>query len=115
MEPTRVDERFQERRRESAGPQPVARVISRLLSSRGYDREQSAGRLATAWAEVAPPAFRNRSRAGAVRRGVLEVVVSHSALVQEMGFHKEEVLRRLGEAVPAEGIADIKCRVGDVS
>jgi hypothetical protein len=46
---------------------------------------------------------------------VLEVVVSHSALVQEMGFHKEEVLRRLGEAVPAEGIADIKCRVGDVS
>ena len=110
-----MDERFQERRRESAGPQPVSRVMSRLLSSRGYAREQSADRLATAWEEVAPPAFRNRSRAGAVRRGVLEVVVSHSALVQEMGFHKEEVLRRLGEAVPAEGIADIKCRVGDVS
>lgn len=111
----RVDERFQERRRESAGPQSVGRVISRLLSSRGYDREQSAGRLAAVWEEVAPPSFRNRSRAGAVRRGVLEVVVSHSALVQEMGFHKEELLRRLGEAVPAEGIADIKCRVGDVS
>lgn len=111
----RVDEQFRERRRESTGPQAVGRVISRLLSSRGYDREQSAGRLAAVWEEVAPPSFRNRSRAGAVRRGVLEVFVSHSALVQEMGFHKEEVLRRLGEAVPAEGIADIKCRVGDVS
>ncbi len=110
-----MDERFQEKRRDATGPQSAARVIARLLSSRGYDREQSAGQLATAWEAVAPPAFRNRSRAGAVRRGVLEVVVSHSALVQEMGFHKEEVLRRLGEAIPAEGIADIKCRVGDVS
>jgi hypothetical protein len=37
--------------------------------------------------------------------------VTHSALVQEFGFHKREVLARLGELVPAEGITDIRCRV----
>ena len=97
----------------AAGSNVLSGIVSTITHM--YDREQSAGRLATVWEEIAPPSFKNRSRAGGVRRGVLEVVVSHSALVQEMGFHKEEVLRRLGEAVPAEGIADIKCRVGDVS
>jgi hypothetical protein len=108
-------ERFEERRRDTAGPRPIGSVIARLFAGRGYDREQTAGRLESAWESVVPPAFRNRSRAGCVRRGVLEVVVSHSALVQEMGFHKEEMIRKLGEVVPAEGIADIRCRVGDVS
>jgi hypothetical protein len=42
---------------------------------------------------------------------VLEVFVSHSALVQEMGFHKRDVVARLGELVPAEGITDIRCRL----
>jgi hypothetical protein len=46
-----------------------------------------------------------------VRRGVLEVFVSHSALVQEFGFHKHEVLSALQKLVPAEGITDIRCRL----
>jgi len=28
-----------------------------------------------------------------------------------MGFHKREVLARLGQLVPGEGITDIRCRV----
>jgi len=28
-----------------------------------------------------------------------------------MGFHKRQVLARLRELVPAEGITDIRCRV----
>jgi hypothetical protein len=28
-----------------------------------------------------------------------------------MGFHKREVIARLGELVPAEGITDIRCRL----
>jgi hypothetical protein len=37
--------------------------------------------------------------------------VSHSAHVQEMGFHKRDVLARLNALVPAEGITDIRCRL----
>jgi hypothetical protein len=46
-----------------------------------------------------------------VRRGVLEVFVRHSALVQEFGFHKQGVLERLRQILPAAGIADIRCRI----
>jgi len=37
--------------------------------------------------------------------------VSHSALVQEMGFHKRDILAKLADIVPAEGITDIRCRL----
>jgi hypothetical protein len=50
-------------------------------------------------------------RQGVVRRGVLEVFVTHSALVQEMGFHKHEVIQKLQSLLPSEGITDIRCRL----
>lgn len=78
----------------------------------GYDREQSASQLESAWNEVVPETLRSGSRAGLVRRGVLEVVVTHSALAHEMGFHKRELVTRLQQLVPSEGINDIRCRVG---
>jgi hypothetical protein len=93
------------------GPRPIGSVMSRLLARTGYDRQQGAEGLAAAWQEAAPASLRGCSQAGLVRRGVLEVFVSHSALVQEMGFHKREVLERLGRLAPDEGIVDIRCRV----
>jgi hypothetical protein len=94
-----------------AGPPSIGRLMSRLMSRTGYDREHAAGSLETAWQQVAPESLRGASQPGLVRRGVLEVFVSHSALVQEMGFHKRDVVARLGELVPAEGITDIRCRL----
>jgi len=32
-------------------------------------------------------------------------------LVQEMGFLKRQIIARLNELVPAEGITDIRCRL----
>ncbi|NDC63667.1 MAG: DUF721 domain-containing protein [Planctomycetia bacterium] len=94
-----------------SGPAAIGRLVSRLLSRAGYDREQAAGSLEAAWQQAAPASLRGGSRPGLVRRGVLEVFVSHSALVQELGFHKRDVVARLGELVPAEGITDIRCRL----
>ena len=101
-------------RRESsipAGPRPIGSGMSRLLARTGYDRQQGRNLVDEAWRQVAPEGFRDASQAGLVRRGVLEVFVSHSALVQEMGFVKHDLLVRLGELLPQEGITDIRCRV----
>jgi hypothetical protein len=81
------------------------------MARTGYDRQQAAGGIAAAWLEVAPESFRGASQPGLVRRGVLDLFVSHSALVQEMGFHKRELLARLAALLPQEGITDIRCRV----
>jgi hypothetical protein len=93
------------------GPRAIGGVMSRLLARTGYGHVRGADGLEKAWNEAAPESLRGQSRAGLVRRGVLEVFVSHPALVQEMGFQKRDVLARLAALVPAEGITDIRCRV----
>jgi hypothetical protein len=97
--------------RPPGGPQPIGRAVSRLLARTGYAGEQASAALAAAWQEAAPESFRSGSQPGLVRGGVLEVFVSHSALVQEFGFHKPAVLGRLQALVPAAGITDIRLRV----
>lgn len=99
----------------AGGPRAIGNVVSGLMARFGYDREQAASQLETAWNEVVPETLRSGSRAGLVRRGVLEVVVTHSALAQELGFHKHELIRQLQKIVPSEGITDIRCRVDTLS
>ncbi|MCX7405848.1 MAG: hypothetical protein CK530_06595 [Planctomycetaceae bacterium] len=95
----------------SRGPTKIGSIISRLMARTGYDSQQSSSHLAAAWQQAAPASCRGASQPGLVRRGVLEVFVSHSALVQELGFQKRDVLTRLSALVPAEGITDIRCRL----
>ena len=71
----------------SSGPQPIGRVLSRLMARAGYDREHAAADLEAAWRQAVPESLRAASRPGLVQRGVLEVFVSHSALVQEFCLH----------------------------
>lgn len=56
-----------------------------------------------------PPA-----RAGQVRRGVLEVLVANSTVMQELSFEKTRLVARLAELVPEEKIRDLKFRVGTI-
>ena len=95
------------------GPQAIGRVLSRLLARTGYDREQASESLAAAWQAAVPETLAAHCRPGRVRRGVLEVFVSHSAVSQEFSFHKPAVLERLRVALPAAAITDIRCRLAD--
>ncbi len=95
----------------ATGPTAIGRLMSRLLARTGYDREQGASGIHEAWLEAVPGHLRALSQPGLVRRGVLEVFVTHSALVQEMGFHKRDMVARLAELLPGEGITDIRCRL----
>jgi predicted nucleic acid-binding Zn ribbon protein len=96
-----------------AGPQAIGRIVSRLLARTGYDREQGAEAVAAAWREAVPAGLAAHARAGRVRRGVLEVFVSHSAVIQEFSFQKQALLARLQASLPAAGITDIRCRLAD--
>ena len=92
-------------------PRPIGSLITRLMARTGYDRQQGNDALRKAWDELAPASLQGSSQPGTVRRGVLEVFVSHSALIQEMGFHKRGLLQKLQTRVPGEGITDIRCRL----
>ena len=49
-----------------------------------------------------------------MRRGVLEVWVQNSTLVQELSFEKTRLLKTLAQLVPDEKIRDLKFRVGPI-
>lgn len=93
-------------------PQPIGDVLGELLARRGYGRVQSAARLAAAWSETVGPAWSPQSWPGSIRRGVLEVCVANSTLLQEMSFQKAELLAGLVARLPDERIRDLRFRVG---
>ncbi|HEX4143403.1 MAG TPA: DciA family protein [Pirellulales bacterium] len=97
-----------------AKPKPIGNIVAELLARRGYGRLQAADACATAWQQAAGGALAACSRAGQVRRGVLEVWVQNSTLVQELSFEKTRLLAALAQLVPDEKIRDLKFRVGPI-
>ncbi len=96
------------------GPQHVSEILAQLMARRGYARQQGAAASHEAWNEAAGPLAAKYTRAGTVRRGALEVIVANSTLVQELTFQKPQLLERLAELLPDEGIKDLRFRVGPI-
>ncbi|MEN6450463.1 MAG: DUF721 domain-containing protein [Thermoguttaceae bacterium] len=96
------------------GPQAIGELLSELMARRGYGRVQSAANYEAAWREAAGPLVAQYTRPGQLRRGTLEVIVAHSALVQELGFQKQKLLESLARLLPDDGIENLRFRVGSV-
>jgi predicted nucleic acid-binding Zn ribbon protein len=96
-------------------PKRIGNILAELMARRGYARERSGGVCAAAWSEAAGEALAACTRATQVRRGVLEVLVSNSMMMQEIGFQKTELLQRLVDLLPDENIRDLKFRVGPIT
>ncbi len=94
------------------GPQAIGDIMAQLMARRGFGRVQSAAALEAAWREAAGPLMAEHTQVGAVRRGTLEVVVRHSALMQELGYQKQAILQKLAALAPEEPIKDLRFRVG---
>ncbi|MEX0939168.1 MAG: DUF721 domain-containing protein [Pirellulales bacterium] len=107
-----VRQRREHARRAARSPKGIAGVMAEVLQQRGYARLLGQRDLDDAWRQAAGDAAARESAPGKVRRGVLEVVVAHSTLIQELTFAKGEIVRRLAELVPHERIRDVRFRVG---
>lgn len=94
------------------GPQKMGEVISALLSRKGYAHLQSGLELTTAWEEAVGQPHCQASRAGGVKRGVLEVVVKSSIVLQELTFRKKKLVALLVKSLPEHQITDLRFRVG---
>src|SRR5262245_47714196 len=95
------------------GPRALSEILGELFTARGYGRILARQELEDAWnAAVGEPLCR-QTQLGEVRRGVLNVTVSHPALLEELAaFRKPELLAALRSGAPATTIHDIRFRVG---
>jgi hypothetical protein len=97
------------------GPRALSEILGELFTVRGYGRFWARQELEEAWdAAVGEPQCR-QTQLGEVRRGVLNVTVSHSALLEELAaFRKPALLAALRSGAPGTTIHDIRFRVGAV-
>ncbi|MBV9124546.1 MAG: DUF721 domain-containing protein [Planctomycetes bacterium] len=95
------------------GPEPLGEILSRLFAARGWGRRQGRLRLEEAWKEAAGPEVAEHTRPGALRRGVLEIVVDNTVLLQELAhFQKRRLLEQLRRRLPGTTLTDLRFRAG---
>jgi predicted nucleic acid-binding Zn ribbon protein len=96
------------------GPKQIGKVIAQLVSRRGYAQIHAAGEREEAWQAIAGEHLAAVSQMSALRRGVFEVLVANSMLMQELTFRKEELLKGLQQVLPDAGIKQLKFKVGRI-
>jgi predicted nucleic acid-binding Zn ribbon protein len=95
------------------GPERLGEILSRLFAARGWGRRQERLHLERAWADAVGPEFAAHTRPGALRRGVLEVVVDNAVLLQELThYHKRRLLEQLRRRLPDTPLTDLRFRAG---
>ncbi len=99
-----------------AGPEPIAEVLSRLFTQRGWGRPQQQRCLEDAWRQAAGEEIAARTQVVSLKRGVLEIQVADGILVQELaGFRKRQLLTAMQMKVEAGKIKDLRFRLSDKS
>ena len=105
------------RRRRVPVPQAkkMGDVVGQLLVKRGYANVQQASALDAVWNAAVGERFVSQTKAGQIKRGVLEVFVTNSAVIQELSFVKAKLVKALAISAADHKIRDIKFRVGNLS
>jgi predicted nucleic acid-binding Zn ribbon protein len=98
------------------GPRPLSEILGDLFTMRGYGRLLARQELEDAWNQAVGASCCAQTRLGEVRRGVLNVTVAHSTLLEELAaFRKPALLEAMRAGAPATTIHDIRFRVGSVA
>ena len=97
------------------GPRSLSEILSELFTVRGYARLHARQELEDAWSAAVGEPYCRQTKLGEVRRGVLNVTVAHSTLLEELAaFRKSDLLAALRSGAPATPIRDIRFRVGTI-
>jgi len=95
-------------------PKEIRNVIAQLVQRKGYAQVRAAGERDEAWQEAVGEPLVSLTRVAGIRRGVFEVLVANSLMMQELTFRKEELLSNLQDRLPEEGIKQLRFRLGSI-
>jgi predicted nucleic acid-binding Zn ribbon protein len=89
-------------------PEAVGGVLGRVLDDLGLSREMAGWRAVEAWPELVGTRVALHSRAVAFRDGTLHVEVEGSAWMQELGYLKRDLVRRIQQHLGSEDVRDVR-------
>ncbi len=98
------------------GTQPIAAILSDLVTRRGFAHVRGQEHLETAWRTAIGEPGAKYTRVGALRRGTLEILVANSVLLQELvGFQKQSLLANLQKELDSKDVQDIRFRLDETT
>lgn len=101
--------------RQARGPKTLSNVLDALMARNGYGRMMAASDLELAWIKVLGKSKAEMTKIGAIKRGLLNVTVSNSCLLEELRqFRKPELLKALRATSGGTSLTDIRFRQGSV-
>jgi predicted nucleic acid-binding Zn ribbon protein len=98
-------------------PKRINNVIAQLVQRKGYAQIRTASQREAAWqsalAQQGAERWADSTRVAGLKRGVLEVQVANSLLMQELTFRKESLLASLQDALPDDAVKRLRFTIGD--
>ncbi len=94
------------------GPQPIGDILAELMARKGFARARGEEAYRVAWQEAVGEPVAQYTRTGKLRRGLLEIFVANSMLIQELTFAKAGLLKSINQKLPDENIRDLRFKVG---
>ena len=82
------------------------------MSRKGFAQQESTNDLAEVWKALVGESLKDKTRIGLLKRNVLEVYVSSSAVNQQLTFQKAQLVKQLQKQLPKENIKDIRFKIG---
>ena len=95
-------------------PRNAADVIARVLTKRSVAATKTSESLNEIWRQSVAEPFADHTRPVSVRRGVLEVLVSNSAVHQQLVFNKKSILSKIKKTELLKNLKDIRFKIGTV-
>ena len=102
---------YEQRKKRNA--QKVGDIVNQLMARRGYGQIIGSEQIREAWSEIAGP-IAPHCVPGNLKRGVLEIIVRNSAVMQELTFRKRQLIDDLANQFSEQTINDLRFRVGTI-
>jgi predicted nucleic acid-binding Zn ribbon protein len=100
-------------------PKRLGNVIAQLVQRKGYAQIRTASAREAAWqaalAQHEARQWTDSTRVAGLKRGVFEVQVANSLLMQELTFRKEPLLESLRDALPEDNIKQLRFTLGSLT
>ena len=100
------------RRRYFRRPKRPADLLGQLMSRKGFAQQESTNDLSKVWNSLVGDSLKDKTRVGLLKRNVLEVYVSSSAVNQQLTFKKAQLIKQLQQQLPKDNIKDIRFKIG---
>jgi predicted nucleic acid-binding Zn ribbon protein len=92
----------------------IGNILCDVLNTFRLDPDLELTRLFSLWDDVVGEALAKNARPAGFKGKILLVNVVSSVWIQELQYYREDMIRKLNEALGKELVSDIKFKIGPV-